>query len=55
VRNYKKVHFDRNRLPDAELYWRCRGDKEFKPFGRADYDELRAEFAARERLDLLDR
>ncbi len=55
VRNYKKVHFDRNRLPDAELYWRCRGDTEFKPFGRADYDALRAEFAARERLNLLDR
>jgi fatty-acyl-CoA synthase len=55
VRNYKKVHFDRNRLPDAELYWRRRGDTEFKPFGRADYDELRAEFGARERLELLDR
>jgi fatty-acyl-CoA synthase len=55
VRNYKKVHFDRNRVPDAELYWRRRGDTEFKPFGRADYDELRGEFAAGERLELLDR
>jgi acyl-CoA synthetase (AMP-forming)/AMP-acid ligase II len=56
VRNYKKVHFDRNRLHDREcLYWRRRGDTAFKPFGKAEYQTLRAEFAAREKLELLDR
>jgi fatty-acyl-CoA synthase len=55
VRNLKKVHFDRNRLPDEEIYWRERGDSTFKPLGREDYERLRREFAAAERLDLLDR
>jgi hypothetical protein len=27
VRNHKKVHFERNRLPDEPIYWRQRGDK----------------------------
>ena len=31
VRNLKQAHFDRRRLPDAELYWRRRGDTSFRP------------------------
>ncbi|GIW43913.1 MAG: acyl-CoA synthetase [Candidatus Binatia bacterium] len=57
VRNYKKVHFDLNRIPEGEarIYWRQRGDTTFRPFTRQDYEELRREFAAREKLELLDR
>ena len=55
VRNYKKTHFDRNRLPDEPLFWRQRGDTTFKPFSKDDYAALRDEFKAREKLDLLDR
>jgi len=56
VRTYKKLHFDRNRLPANEaLYWRRRGDTAFQPFSAEDYQKLREEFAAREKLELLDR
>jgi fatty-acyl-CoA synthase len=55
VRNLKNVHFDRNRLPDAPIYWRERADETFRPFGREDYERLRKEFAAAEREPLLDR
>jgi fatty-acyl-CoA synthase len=56
VRNYKKLHFDRHRLPDHHLvYWRERGDAAFKPFTAADYERLRAEFERQEKLELLDR
>jgi fatty-acyl-CoA synthase len=55
VRNLKQLHFCRRRLPEAELYWRRRSDKTFRPFTRADYEALREEFAASERLALLDR
>ncbi len=55
VRNYKRVHFDLNRIPDARIYWRRRGDDRFHPFTREDYEALRNEFAEREKLDLLDR
>ncbi|HLK11302.1 MAG TPA: AMP-binding protein [Candidatus Binatia bacterium] len=55
VRNLKRLHFDRSRLPDAPIFWRARGDTTFRPFTAADYAALRADFAAAERLDLLDR
>jgi fatty-acyl-CoA synthase len=55
VRNLKRVHFDRRRLPDAPIFWRRRGDDAFRPFDAAAYEALRAEFAAAEKLDLLDR
>jgi len=56
VRNLKKLHFDLNRLgEDAPVFWRRRGDVAYKRLTRADYEELRKEFAAREKLDLLDR
>ncbi len=55
VRNLKKVHFSRERLPNEPIYWRARGDTSFRPFAAADYECLRAEFAAAERLPLLDR
>ena len=55
VRNYKKVHFDRNRVPDEPIFWRQRGDTTFKPFSSDDYAALRAEFKDREKLELLDR
>ncbi|MEW6268724.1 MAG: AMP-binding protein [Thermodesulfobacteriota bacterium] len=56
VRNLKKLHFDLNRLGDeARIFWRRRGDTSFRPLARGDYEELRREFAAREKLELLDR
>jgi fatty-acyl-CoA synthase len=55
VRHLKTVHFDRNRLPDAPLYWRERGDQTFKPLTPDDYARLRQTFRAAEKLDLLDR
>ncbi|HZR81036.1 MAG TPA: AMP-binding protein [Candidatus Binatia bacterium] len=55
VRNLKRVHFDRKRLPSEPIYFRTRGDKAFRPLGAADYAALRDEFAKAEKLDLLDR
>ncbi len=54
VRNLKKLHFDRRRLPDETLFWRERGDDRFRPFTAGDYEGLRASFAASEREHLLD-
>jgi fatty-acyl-CoA synthase len=55
VRNLKQVHFDRRRLAGDQVFWRTRGDTAFRPFTREDYERLREEFAAREKLQLLDR
>jgi hypothetical protein len=55
VRHLKKVHFDPTRSEGAQIYWRRRGDTSFHPFSKADYDNLRQEFAAREKQELLDR
>jgi fatty-acyl-CoA synthase len=55
VRNLKRVHFDRRRLPDDELFWRRRGDTAFLPFTRDDFEAHRLDFVAAERQDLLDR
>ena len=55
VRNLKQVHFDRNRLPDAPIFFRVRGDTTYRPFTAAEYAKIREEYAAREKLDLLDR
>jgi fatty-acyl-CoA synthase len=55
VRNLKAVHFDRRRLPDAEIHWRRRGDTAFAPFTADDYQALRRDFEASERVALLDR
>jgi fatty-acyl-CoA synthase len=55
VRNLKRVHFDRRRLPDQAIYWRKRGDTTFRSFTKADFDQLQGAFEASERADLLDR
>jgi fatty-acyl-CoA synthase len=55
VRNLKQVHFDLRRIPEAEIYWRRRGDTGYRVFGPQDHEGLREEFAASERLELLDR
>lgn len=55
VRNLKKVHFDRSRLPDEPIYWRERGDTAFKPLTAEDYQRIRKTFEAAEKLQLLDR
>ena len=55
VRNLKQAHFDRRRLPQEEIYFRRRGDKRFRPFGVSDWEALRRDFEASERLALLDR
>jgi hypothetical protein len=53
VRHLKKDHFDRQRLREAPVYWRERGDEAFKPFSAEDYEALRERFAAAERIHLL--
>jgi fatty-acyl-CoA synthase len=55
VRNLKKLHFDRSRLPEAAIYWRERGDRSYREFTRADFEGLRRAFEASERVELLDR
>jgi fatty-acyl-CoA synthase len=55
VRNLKKVHFCRRRLPAEPLYWRRRDDKAYRPLTADDYENLRGEFARAEKLELLDR
>ncbi len=55
VRNLKKDHFDRRRLPDAEIYWQRRGDRAYRVFTREDFAALQREFEASERSALLDR
>jgi fatty-acyl-CoA synthase len=55
VRNLKKVHFDQRRLAGESIYWRERGDTAFKPLTAADYERLRRQFQAAEKLQLLDR
>ena len=55
VRNLKAVHFDRRRLADAELYWRERGDRTFRPFPAEEFQALHARFTQAERAELLDR
>ena len=55
VRNLKKTHFDRRRLPDQPIFWRRRGDTTFLPFTSGDFEGLREEFAKAERSQLIDR
>jgi fatty-acyl-CoA synthase len=55
VRNLKRVHFDRRRLPDEPVFWRRRGDTSFQPLRAEDYEALRREFEQSERIGLLDR
>src|SRR5262245_13946482 len=55
VRNLKQVHYDRRRLPDEPLFCRRRGDTTYRPLTVANYAAMREEFAAAEKLDLLDR
>jgi fatty-acyl-CoA synthase len=54
VRALKKDHFRRDRLPTEPIFWRRRGDASFRELTAADYAELRREFAAAERLHLLE-
>ena len=55
VRHLKKDHFDPARAPRASIYWRGRGDSSFRSLTEEDYEQLRREFAAAEKLDLLER
>jgi hypothetical protein len=55
VRHLKRVHFDLNRTGDDRIFFRERGDQSFRPLGRGEYEQLRKEFEAAEKLDLLDR
>jgi fatty-acyl-CoA synthase len=54
VRSLKREHFHRERLPDAPLWWRQRGDAAYRAFGKEDFAALRREFEAAERDALLD-
>jgi fatty-acyl-CoA synthase len=53
VRNLKRDHFHRERLPDAPLFWRRRGDDRFRPLTKDDFASLRRAFEAAERETLL--
>jgi fatty-acyl-CoA synthase len=55
VRELKARHFNRRLLADDAIYWRQRGDAAFRPFTREDYERVRREFEAAERLQLLER
>ena len=55
VHMLKRMHFDRRHLDSEPIYWRRRGDDSFTPFTAGDYEDLWQEFAAAERLHLLDR
>jgi fatty-acyl-CoA synthase len=55
VRNLKRDHFDLRRLVDQPVFWRRRGDTEYRAFTRAEFDLLRKEFEAAERVALVDR
>jgi hypothetical protein len=55
VRHLKRDHFDRRRLTDEPIYWRERGDTEYRPFTAEDFAALREKFRAAEREPLLDR
>jgi fatty-acyl-CoA synthase len=55
VRQLKAEHFHRGRLPSEPIFWRRRGDTSFRLFGADDWNALRREFEAAERLDLLER
>jgi len=54
VRELKRDHFHRGRLPDAPLFWRERREGAFKPFTAADFEALRERFRAAERERLLE-
>ena len=55
VRNLKKAHFHPDRVGSDPLYWRRRGHAAFQPFGHDTFAVLRRDFAAAEKLDLLER
>jgi fatty-acyl-CoA synthase len=55
VRSLKRQHFGRQHVGGDRLYWRRRGDDSFKPFTAEDYENLRQEFVAGERVHLLGR
>ena len=55
VRHLKKDHYHRERLADAPLFWRERGDTTYREFSAADFEAVRERFRASERSDLLER
>jgi fatty-acyl-CoA synthase len=55
VRNLKQAHFHPARVERDPLYWRRRGDTAYSPFTADAFAGVRAEFAAAEKLDLLER
>jgi len=55
VRNLKRDHFDLRRLGDELVFWRQRGDTSYRTFTRAEFDLLRKEFEAAERVSQIDR
>jgi fatty-acyl-CoA synthase len=54
VRNLKAAHYNPERVRDP-LYWRERGDSEFRPFSTNEYAALKERFVAAERLQILER
>ncbi len=54
VRELKRDHFHRERLPEAPIWWRVRGERGYRPFSAEDFAGLRGQFAEAEREALLD-
>ncbi|MCP4003613.1 MAG: AMP-binding protein [bacterium] len=55
VRHLKATHYDRRRLADETIFWRERGDKNYRLLTTEDYERLHKDFEAAERAELLDR
>jgi acyl-CoA synthetase (AMP-forming)/AMP-acid ligase II len=55
VRHLKAAHFDLRRIPDADIYWRERGDTTYKAFTMPDFEAQVEAFTNAEREELLAR
>jgi fatty-acyl-CoA synthase len=55
VRNLKRNHYNCDRLAGEPLYWRVRGDTQFREFTKREYETVKMVFAKAERLHLLER
>jgi len=50
----RKYQIDPNVIPGSKVYWRQRGDVQYREFTNADYIEMRGHYAEQERLVMLD-
>ncbi len=50
----RKFQIDPNVVSDSQVYWRQRGDEQYREFTDADHIEMRKQYAEQERLVMLD-